>query len=112
VHAQGLKDLAYYAQNGFGGVPKDHTVALELFKQSADLGNVQSKVDMLYLQHYGLDGIHADKAASASAMKSLASHSHRATEFVKDWHAAGKAVVPTQFNSGTILQGMKVGCTA
>ena len=112
VHAQALKDLAYYAQNGFGGVPKDHTVALNLFKQAADLGNVQGKVDMVYLQHYGLDGIHADKAASASAMKGLAQHSHRASEFVKAWGAAGKSVVPTTFDSGSIVKGMTLGCAA
>ena len=106
VHAQGLKDLAYYAQNGFGGVPKDHTVALNLFKQAADAGNLQGKVDMVYLQHYGLDGIHADKAASVSTMKGLATHSHRASELVKAWAGAGKAVVPTEFNSATIVQGM------
>ncbi len=110
VHAQALKDLAYYSQYGFGGVPKDHNVALQLFKQAADLGNMQGQVDMTYLQHYGLDGIHADKAASAATMKGLAAHSHRAAEFVKDWHASGNSVVPKPFNSGTIVQGMKLGC--
>lgn len=113
VHAQALKDLAYYAHNGFGGVPKNPNVAVELFKQAADAGNLQSQVDMTYLQHYGLDGVHADKAASAATMKGLAAHSHRASELVKAWNGAGvKSIVPTTFDSGSIVKGMTVGCAA
>lgn len=109
VAAQGVKDLAFYAHNGFGGVPKNPNVAVELFKQAADAGNVQAKVDLLYMQHHGLDGIPADKTASLGAMKDI-THNARAGEFVKAWGGAGKSIPSVKFDTGTILKGMKVGC--
>ena len=109
VAAQGAKDMAFYAQNGLGGVPKDAHVAVELFKQAADAGNVQARVDMLYLQHHGLDTITADKQASLSAMKDIA-HNSRATHFVKAWGGAGKTLPHVDFNTDTILKGVKLAC--
>jgi len=109
VAAQGAKDLGFYAQNGFGGVPKDPHVALELFKQAADAGNAQARVDMLYLQHWGLDSVTADKSASLSAMKDIA-HNARATHFVEQWGGAGKTLPHVEFNSDNILKGVKLAC--
>ncbi len=109
VAAQGAKDMAFYAQNGLGGVPKDPNVAVELFKQAADAGNVQARVDMLYLQHHGLDTIAADKQSSLSAMKDIA-HNSRASHFVKAWGGAGKTLPHVDFNTDTILKGVKLAC--
>lgn len=109
VAAQGAKDLGFYAQNGIGGVPKDPHVALELFKQAADAGNAQARVDMLYLQHWGLDSVTGDKSASLSAMKDIA-HNARATHFVEQWGGAGKTLPHVDFNSDTILKGVKLAC--
>lgn len=109
VAAQGTKDLAFYAQNGLGGVTKDTHVAVELFKQAADSGNVQARVDMLYLQHHGLDTIAADKQSSLSAMKDIA-HNSRAGHFVKAWGGAGKTLPHVDFNTDTILKGFKLTC--
>jgi len=109
IAAQGTKDLAFYAQNGLDGVPKDAHVAVELFKQAADSGNVQARVDMLYLQHHGLDTIAADKQSSLSAMKDIA-HNSRATHFVKAWGGAGKTLPHVDFNTDSILKGVKLAC--
>lgn len=108
VAAQGTKDLAYYAQNGFDGVPKSTHVATELFKQAADSGNVQAKIDLLYLQHHGLDGIAQNKAASLSAMHDI--HTPRAEAFTKAWGGAGKTLPHVDFDTSKILQGVKLGC--
>jgi hypothetical protein len=108
VAAQGTKDLAYYAQNGFDGVPKDTHVATELFKQAADSGNVQARVDLLYLQHHGLDGIAQNKAASLSAMSDI--HTPKAEAFTKAWGGATKALQHVDFDSNKILQGVKLAC--
>ncbi len=109
VHAQGVKDLGFYAQNGLGGVPKDTNVALQLFNQSAHEGNKQAMRGMLYLQHYGFDGITANKTASLAAMKSI-HHNALAAKFVKAWSVAGKHVPAAKFNADAILKGVKFAC--
>jgi hypothetical protein len=109
VAAQGVKDLAFYAHNGFGGVPKNPNVAVELFKQAADAGNVQAKVDLLYMQHHGLDGIPQNKGAALAAMQDIKG-SARAAMFTKSWGGSAQALPSVKFDTGTILQGMKVGC--
>lgn len=106
VAAQGAKDLAYFAFNGFDGVPKDPTVALHLFQQAADAGNVQAQIDLLYTQFHGLGGVTANPQAAVEAMQQI--RSPRAAEFVAEWtgHAA-KAVHGGAFDSKAILQGVK-----
>jgi len=109
VAAQGTKDLAYFAFNGFDGVPKNPNVALELFKQAAESGNMQAKVDLVYMQYHGLGGVAADKTAALSTMKSLGGA--RAASFVASWGGSGaNAVAATAFDSGSILKGLALGC--
>jgi hypothetical protein len=108
VAAQGSKDLAYFAFNGFDGVPKDANVAVELFKQAAESGNMQAKVDLVYMQYHGLGGVPADKASALSTMKSLGGA--RAAHFVANWGGSAKAVAAQAFSSENIFKGMQVGC--
>ena len=107
VAAQGAKDLAFFAFNGFDGVPKDASVAVELFKQAADAGNLQAKVDLLYMQYHGLGGLTADPQAAVATMNSLPGA--RAAMFVEAWGGAGNAAGAT-FSTDSILKGMTVGC--
>lgn len=104
IAAQGTKDLAFFAFNGFDGVPKNPDVAVQLFKQAAESGNMQAKVDLVYMQYHGLGGIPADKAAAVSTMKSLAGG--RAAEFVSAWGGAGKSVAASAFSTETIFKGI------
>ncbi|HYD18013.1 MAG TPA: hypothetical protein VEF76_06015 [Patescibacteria group bacterium] len=108
VAAQGTKDLAFYAFNGFDGVPKDPHVAVELFRQAADAGNVQAKVDLLYMQYHGLGGVTADKAAALGAMQDI--KGPRAAMFVQEWAQGAKNIARVPFDTSTILRGMTVGC--
>lgn len=108
VAAQGAKDLAFFAFNGFDGVPKNPEVAVELFKQAADAGNLQAKVDLVYMQYHGLGGVAADKAAALSTMNTLPGA--RAAMFVEAWGGAAKAVPGAVFSTDSILKGMTVGC--
>ncbi len=108
VAAQGAKDLAYFAFNGFGGVPKDPAMALELFQKAADAGNVQAKIDLLYMQFHGLAGVPADPQAAVEAMQEI--KSPRAGLFVEKWAAMGQHVTDkvVGFDSKAILHGVKL----
>ncbi|MDI1226443.1 MAG: hypothetical protein PSY14_02010 [bacterium] len=108
VAAQGAKDLAFFAFNGMDGVPKDPSVAVELFKQAAESGNMQAKVDLLYMQYHGLGGVAADKASALGAMQDM--KGARAAMFVREWGGAGRALQHVKFDTSTILKGMTVGC--
>ncbi len=108
VAAQGAKDLAFFAVNGFDGVPKDPHVAVELFKQAAEAGNMQAKVDLLYMQYHGLGGVPADKASALGAMQDM--KGARAAMFVQEWGHGAKNLVHVKFDTTTILKGMAVGC--
>lgn len=107
VAAQGAKDLAFFAFNGFDGVPKDASVAVELFKQAADAGNLQAKVDLLYMQYHGLGGLTADPQAAVATMSTLPGA--RAAMFVEAWGGA-KDAAGAVFSTDSILKGMTVGC--
>lgn len=108
IAAQGTKDLAFFAFNGFDGVPKDANVAVELFKQAAEGGNAQAKVDLVYMQYHGLGGIEADPKAAVATMKSLPGA--RAAHFVQAWGGTGKSVAKAAFSTDAIFKGMAVGC--
>ncbi len=109
IAAQGTKDLAYFAFNGFDGVPKDPNLALELFQKAADGGNVQAKIDMLYIQYHGLAGVKADPQAAMDAMRAI--DSPKAVQFVQQWGGAGKeSLGRVVFDSKAILGDMKL-CT-
>lgn len=108
VAAQGAKDLAFFAFNGMDGVPKDASVAVELFKQAAEGGNMQAKVDLLYMQYHGLGGVTADKASALGAMQDM--KGARAAMFVREWGGAGRVIEHVKFDTSTILKGMTVGC--
>lgn len=108
VAAQGAKDLAFFAFNGMDGVPKDASVAVELFKQAAEGGNMQAKVDLLYMQYHGLGGVTADKAAALGAMQDM--KGARAAMFVREWGGADRVIEHVKFDTSTILKGMTVGC--
>lgn len=115
VAAQGTKDLAYYAFNGFDGVPKDAHVANELFRQAAEAGNNQARVDLVYEQFYGKGGVTADPKAALATMKSLPGA--RAHHFVAEWtKALGKGasgIAAAPFEADTILKGTGiVACPA
>lgn len=105
VAAQGTKDLAYYAFNAKDGMPKDPTLALELFKQAAEAGNTQAKVDLLYMQYHGLSGVPANPEAALAAMQEI--KSPRAAWFVEKWGGA-KSVPAIPFNADNILKGVKL----
>lgn len=83
VAAQGTKDLAYFSFNGLGGLPKDQSLALELFNKAADAGNVQAKVDLAYVQYHGLAGVPADQNAALSSLQEV--NTGKAKMFVKAW---------------------------
>jgi hypothetical protein len=108
IAAQGAKDLAFFAFNGMDGVPKDASVAVELFKQAAEGGNMQAKVDLLYMQYHGLGGVTADKASALGAMQDM--KGARAAMFVREWGGAGRVIEHVKFDTSTILKGMTVGC--
>lgn len=106
VAAQGAKDLAFFAFNGFDGVPKDPTVAAGLFQQAAEAGNVQAKVDLLYMQYHGLGGVTANPSAALSAMNDIATP--RAELFVQQWGGADKITERVAFDAKAILSGVKL----
>lgn len=106
VAAQGAKDLAFFAFNGFDGVPKDATVAAGLFQQAAEAGNVQAKVDLLYMQYHGLGGVTANPSAALSAMNDIATP--RAELFVQQWGGADKITERVAFDAKAILSGVKL----
>lgn len=106
VAAQGTKDLAFFAFNGFDGVPQSDTVAAGLFQQAADTGNVQAKIDLLYMQYHGLAGITAQPDAALSAMSDIATP--RAEMFVQQWGGADKITERVAFDAKAILSGVKL----
>lgn len=106
VAAQGTKDLAFFAFNGFDGVPKDPTVAAGLFQQAAEAGNVQAKIDLLYMQFHGLGGVTANPDAALSAMNDIATP--RAEMFVQQWGGAEKITERVAFDAKAILSGVKL----
>ena len=106
VAAQGAKDLAFFAFNGFDGVPKDPTVAAGLFQQAAEAGNVQAKVDLLYMQYHGLGGVTANPSAALSAMNDIGTP--RAEMFVQQWGGADKITERVAFDAKAILSGVKL----
>jgi hypothetical protein len=106
VAAQGTKDLAYFAFNGFDGVPKDPSVAAGLFQQAAEAGNVQAKIDLLYMQFHGLGGVTANPDAALSAMNDIATP--RAEMFVQQWGGAEKITERVAFDAKAILAGVKL----
>lgn len=106
VAAQGTKDLAFFAFNGFDGVPQSDTVAAGLFQQAAESGNVQAKIDLLYMQYHGLGGVTANPAAALSAMNDIATP--RADLFVQQWGGAEKITERVAFDAKAILSGVKL----
>lgn len=106
VAAQGAKDLAFFAFNGFDGVPKDASVAAGLFQQAAEAGNVQAKIDLLYMQYHGLGGVTANPSAALSAMNDIATP--RAEMFVQQWGGAGQITERVAFDAKAILSGVKL----
>lgn len=106
VAAQGAKDLAFFAFNGFDGVPKDPSVAAGLFQQAAEAGNVQAKVDLLYMQYHGLGGVTANPSAALSAMNDIGTP--RAEMFVQQWGGADKITERVAFDAKAILSGVKL----
>jgi hypothetical protein len=106
VAAQGAKDLAFFAFNGFDGVPKDPSVAAGLFQQAAEAGNVQAKVDLLYMQYHGLGGVTANPSAAISAMSDIGTP--RAEMFVQQWGGADKITERVAFDAKAILSGVKL----
>ncbi|MBW7911755.1 MAG: sel1 repeat family protein [Alphaproteobacteria bacterium] len=106
VAAQGAKDLAFFAFNGFDGVPKDPTVAAGLFQQAAEAGNVQAKIDLLYMQFHGLGGVTANPSAALSAMNDIGTP--RAEMFVQQWGGADKITERVAFDAKAILSGVKL----
>jgi len=106
VAAQGTKDLAFFAFNGFDGVPQSDTVAAGLFQQAAEAGNVQAKIDLLYMQYHGLGGVTANPSAALSAMNDIGTP--RAEMFVQQWGGAEKITERVAFDAKAILSGVKL----
>ena len=106
VAAQGTKDLAYFAFNGFDGVPQSDTVAAGLFQQAAESGNVQAKIDLLYMQYHGLGGVAANPDAAIAAMNDIATP--RAEMFVQQWGGTEKITERVAFDTKAILSGVKL----
>lgn len=106
VAAQGAKDLAFFAFNGFDGVPKDPSVAAGLFQQAAEAGNVQAKVDLLYMQYHGLGGVTANPSAALSAMNDIGTP--RAEMFVQQWGGASQITERVAFDAKAILSGVNL----
>lgn len=106
VAAQGAKDLAFFAFNGFDGVPKDATVAAGLFQQAAEAGNVQAKIDLLYMQYHGLGGVTANPSAALSAMNDIGTP--RAESFVQNWGGAGQITERVAFDAKAIVANVKL----
>ncbi len=69
--AQEIKDEAYKAFNGFGGVEKDPELALKLYERAAEMGSEQAKTDLAYLKYHGLAGVDADPGAAVEEMKEM-----------------------------------------
>lgn len=86
ISAQGLKDIAMMRYNGVGGMEKNLEQAIELYKQSAALGNIQAKVDLAYIKFHGnmAAGIVADDTG-LQEMKELSKHSKVASQLVEQW---------------------------
>ena len=84
---QGVKDLGYFLFNGFGGVPENKGLAVEMFKCAATDGNVQAKVDFAYSMFHGL-GQEQNKDLAFDIMKEVKS-SARAEWFLQEWDHMG-----------------------
>lgn len=69
--AQEIKDEAYKAFNGFGGVEKDPELALKLYERAAEMGSEQAKTDLAYIKYHGLAGVDADPGAAVEEMKEM-----------------------------------------
>ena len=112
IAAQGVKDLGYYAFNGFDGVPKDANIALDLFQEAADAGNTQAKVDLLYAQYHGLGGVAQDKLAALEAVRTLPSmragtfNAHWSLDMPETLPSPGKDIATRAFDSKAILKGI------
>lgn len=83
--AQGIKDIAYFMFNGFDCVTQNQEMAVDLFKQAADMGNVQAQVDLAYIQYHGLAGVEANTAEAFDKMTELATQDNRASRFISQW---------------------------
>ncbi len=84
---QGVKDLGYFLFNGFGGVPENKGLAVEMFKCAATDGNVQAKVDFAYSMFHGL-GQEQNKDLAFDIMKEVKG-SARAEWFLQEWSHMG-----------------------
>lgn len=93
--AQAMKDLAFFALNGRGGVPLNPEVGLALMRSAAAAGNGQAGVDMAYIAYHGLFGVAADPAGAMNDMEALANGSRVAQNFVSAWSNAGPSAAPT-----------------
>lgn len=86
VSAQAIKDLGYFAYNGLGGVPKDQSLAVELFKQAAEAGNMQAKIDLALMEFHGnpAAGVPRDVEGSLEKLEELAKKSRVADRILGD----------------------------
>jgi hypothetical protein len=88
VAAQAAKDLAYYSFNGLDGVPKNESLALELYAKAADAGSLQARTDLAYIQYHGLAGVNASPAEAFKAVSNI--ETHQALVLTEEWrNAAG-----------------------
>lgn len=86
VSAQAIKDLGYFAYNGLGGVPKDQSLAVELFKQAAEAGNIQAKIDLAAMEFHGnpAAGVPRNVEGSLEKLEELAKKSKIADRILGD----------------------------
>lgn len=69
MSAQDMKDEAFRLFND-GGAANDPK-AVEMFNKAAEMGNYGARIDQAYIEHWGLAGTDADKAASIEKMKDV-----------------------------------------
>ncbi len=111
IAAQGLKDLAYYTTYGFGGVPQNAALSLELAQRAAEGGNIQAREFLLFKQFHGLDGIVANRADALSGMEQISRSSARS--LASAWSAiATPTNPPVSFNAAAIVSGAPRFCPA
>lgn len=93
--AQAMKDLAFRALNGQGGIPKNSDLGLALMQSAAAADNMQAKVDLAYIAYHGLHGVQANPSQALAQMNVLGEHSKAARDFAAEWTHGSRAIAKT-----------------
>jgi TPR repeat protein len=63
----------------------DPEKAVALYQKAAEMGNLQAKIDLAFLEFHGNAGIVANHDAAIEKMSELGKHSSHASKLVEQW---------------------------